>query len=146
MTYPWNFLFFGEVIDFRLRLSKCFSFGKSRFGMVMGTYCCPQRRLHREYFMGRLKETGIAEKLLAVEKEASLIEILESWLQRLMPLTNSGQFKFLAGLPKGCARNAEMPGIELTIEKNLSLHFQNTRRMNSVGQEPYHRRNLSKSF
>ncbi len=133
-----------EFLEFRELLIPASGFQSVQFREIeirMGLRTNARQSVDREYFMGRLKETD-RQKLLAVEKEASLIEILERWLER-MPFTNSQQFNFWQAYQK--AVQEMLASDRATIEKNLASLSEHEKNK-SAGEQLYHRRNLSKSF
>ena len=108
-----------EFLEFRELLIPASGFQSVQFREIeirMGLRTDARQSVDREYFMGRLKETD-RQKLLAVEKEASLVEILERWLER-MPFTNSQQFNFWQAYQK--AVQEMMASDRTTIENNLA--------------------------
>ena len=133
-----------EFLEFRELLIPASGFQSVQFREIeirMGLSTHARQGVDREYFMGKLKETD-RQKLLAVEKEASLIEILERWLER-MPFTNSRQFNFWQAYQK--AVQEMLMSDRTTIENNLAS-LSEREKTNSVGEQPYHRSDLSKSF
>lgn len=84
-----------DFLEFRDLLVPASGFQSVQFREIevrMGLRTHQRKEVDREYFLGRLKPHD-QEKILKVEKEKSLFELVELWLER-MPFTKLGDFDF----------------------------------------------------
>lgn len=84
-----------DFLEFRNLLIPASGFQSTQFREIeikMGLGTHNREAVDREYFLGRLSEKD-REKLIRLEKEPSLLKLLETWLERT-PFTISGNFNF----------------------------------------------------
>ena len=84
-----------DFLEFRNLLIPASGFQSAQFREIeikMGLRTNDREVVDREYFMGRLNEKD-RDHLLSVEKAASLLQLLEAWLERT-PFTISREFNF----------------------------------------------------
>lgn len=86
-----------DFLEFRDLLIPASGFQSVQFREIeirMGLSTSSRENVDRNYFLGRLKESDRAY-LIKVESDATLITLVEKWLERL-PFTNMGEFNFWA--------------------------------------------------
>lgn len=84
-----------DFLEFRDLLVPASGFQSVQFREIevrMGLKTYQRKNIDREYFLGRLSETD-KNKILAVEKQPSLLDMLNIWLER-MPFTEKENFNF----------------------------------------------------
>lgn len=84
-----------DFLEFRDLLVPASGFQSAQFReieILMGLKTNNRQAVDREFFLGRLNDED-REKLEAAEKEKSLIELLQDWLERV-PFTQSKDFDF----------------------------------------------------
>ncbi|TNE99182.1 MAG: tryptophan 2,3-dioxygenase [Deltaproteobacteria bacterium] len=84
-----------DFLEFRDLLVPASGFQSAQFREIeirMGLGTGNRIAVDREYFLGRLNDQD-RERLTKIEKEPSLLELLEKWLERV-PFTQEGNFDF----------------------------------------------------
>lgn len=84
-----------DFLEFRDLLVPASGFQSVQFREIevtMGLRTDNRAEVDRDYFLGRLNEQG-KKRVLDAEKEFSLFENIQSWLERI-PFTNKGHFNF----------------------------------------------------
>jgi len=84
-----------DFLEFRDLLVPASGFQSVQFREIevrMGLKTNNRKSVDRDYFLGRLNEND-KKHILAVEEEDSLIDLLQSWLER-MPFTKQSNFNF----------------------------------------------------
>lgn len=106
-----------DFLEFRDLLVPASGFQSVQFReieILMGLKTNQRKEVDRQYFLGRLKKPD-QERLLEMEKGASLINLLESWLER-MPFTFTEDFDFWGEYQSTV--DDMLCGDELTIQDN----------------------------
>lgn len=84
-----------DFLEFRDLLVPASGFQSTQFREIeirMGLRTDKRKSVDQDFFLGRLSEKD-RNQLLEIEKQSSLLELIESWLER-MPFTQSKDFDF----------------------------------------------------
>lgn len=108
-----------DFLEFRDLLVPASGFQSVQFReieILLGLKTHQRKEVDREYFLGRLKKPD-QERLLTMEKEDTLLDLLQSWLER-MPFSFTEDFDFWGEYQ----RTVEdmLCGDEITIQENMA--------------------------
>ncbi len=109
-----------DFLEFRDLLVPASGFQSVQFReieILMGLRTNQRKEVDREYFLGRLNQED-QTRLLDLEKEKSLLELIQDWLER-MPFSFSEEFDFW-GEYQGTVEDM-LCGDELTIKDNQAF-------------------------
>jgi tryptophan 2,3-dioxygenase len=84
-----------DFLEFRNLLIPASGFQSTQFREIeikLGLHAADRQAVDREFFLGRLNESD-RQRLVELEAEPSLLNLLEAWLERT-PFTISGEFNF----------------------------------------------------